>query len=338
MGAAAVDAHANAAELRASVSLVSLPVAAQDPPAVSNADFVTVAATVVINRTPAFAIHFYFRARLKRMSTALVRWQQAARTQGRLRCCMRRVALTHRKVCLCTMFLHWAAFAAEQARQATRSSSVLQQDQLQRLNNVLQRCRMHFTKRVSCNRILLPFGAWQRFSSKQRRLKVCSSRIQTLRKKAFLSNWAASVLEHKHHVAESTSTALHEEQLRRTHQALVNCRTYFVDRLSLKDAASLTELAFKEWAQFVRWLRRASAVAKKFVFRFRNQCVARAFCTWAQAQRLRTRNLKLADLIKLSHSRAMHDSFVQWNNAVRIQKIMQQVRTCATNINITLLL
>lgn len=288
----------------------------------------------------AFATHFSCRARLKRLSYALCGWYAAARTRRRLQCCMRRAALSHRNTSMSTVFSHWAAVAEEQSLQGARSSSTLQQQQLQRMHAIIQNCRLKFAQRISRSGMSLQFGAWRCFAKQQRRLRICASRVASLHEKACLTksffNWTCVIAEHKQQAQQSATTALHQEQLQRSRAVLQLRQNFFAHLLFVKDAASVLQHAFKQWLQCARAQRRACIVGKKFVLRYMNQCAARAFYSWTEALRLRSRSLKLADLMRVSHNRAMGHAFVQWSSAAAVEKALQQAaqQVCAHSLHI----
>jgi hypothetical protein len=285
------------------------------------------------DRIMRFSAHFNTRTRLKRLAATWLGWHCLTCKQRRLHACVHRITRLCRRARLSKAYAYWAAFAAEQASQVSTSSSKLQQEQLMGLGRILQKCRSNFTNRVVSRRLSTAFSVWRRAARNDSRLRFCSSRFALKRMRKLVErsmlNWIKIVFEQKHQISQSASAKviLQEQQLQQSHKALEGCFSFFIHRLQLKDAALLIGRAFEEWSKLAVVLRRASAVAKKFVLRYMNLCIARAFFSWADALHAQARARALADMISASHNRNVRDAFVQWSNITYIQKAAQQVCT-----------
>ena len=290
------------------------------------------------DRMVSFYTHFNRRTRLKILSFAFFRWQCSSRRLRCLRARTRRIALHTRSTCLSSSFSCWAALAADKKLQISISSSKLQQHQLAGLDRILQQCRSNFINRVACRTALHAFASWHhaasRKSSTKRRISQLTAKYRRTLVGVSFSNWIELCVDQKRTVAHSTSSkaALQEQQLQQSQQQLQQskkifkrCCSFFMRRLHIKDAAAAIGHAFAEWSKRAALLRRASVVAKKFVLRYMNSCIARAFNSWAEALRLRSQHLNVAKMISSAHNRNMYDAFSQWRNETRIEKMVQEV-------------
>jgi hypothetical protein len=222
---------------------------------------------------------------------------------------------------------------AEKASHTATSSSKLQQAQLHGLSNILSMCRVYFTKRAGFRLVSRHFAAWSCFASVKILLKRRTARFVSKHSRVRLLdsfwNWSTAIIERKQQDAQSTIAVLQQQQLQRSKNALEHCRLFFSNRAHLQDDASLLRHAFAEWLQRARTLRRAAAVAKKFLFRCLNQQLSRAFFCWAQTLLVRLQNLKVAKMTAAAHLACVHNAFAGWCEVTRIQKAAQEV--CAAH-------
>ncbi len=273
--------------------------------------------------------HFSNRTRFQRISHAFHFWHHSCRIQRRLFSKLHRIALMRHKAVMSSTFVCWTIFVADTAYQNAKTTSKLQQVQLLGLDNILSKCRIYFATRFNFRVVSKQFALWSLITRRKLLLKIRIARLTSKRARSrvldFFFIWGTFVTEHKRQVAESAFAVIQQEQIRRSQNALEHCRLYFSDRLHHQDEVSLVRQAFAEWSKRARALRRASAIAKKFLFRCLNLQVSRAFFSWMQILNIRSNKLKVDEMIVSAKRRIVLVAFTDWDSITRIQKATRQV-------------